>query len=218
VAALAAALVGVGAGWFGTAAGALPAGAGALPAGAGAALTAAAASPARAPDRARGPSSADPQPATTARPASSQAFDPEEIVLPSGARAPVDAAGVTPDGVLDVPDDPARVGWWTGGARAGEPFGSLVLAGHVDTRRDGVGVLAELMALRPGSTVEVRGKGRLTYRVDRVLQAPKARLAEETDPFRRDVRHRLVLITCSGTFDTRTHRYSDNLVVIATLG
>ena len=31
----------------------------------------------------------------------------------------------------------------------------------------------------------------------------------------RDVAHRLVLITCSGSFDRSTHRYADNLVVTA---
>ena len=56
--------------------------------------------------------------------------------------------GLRADGSLVIPDDPQVVGWWTGGSMAGEPFGSVVLAGHVDSAARGVGVLAGLAGLR----------------------------------------------------------------------
>ena len=141
---------------------------------------------------------------------------PTVLVLPSGVRVAVEPAGVRADGTLQVPDDPSRVGWWTGGAQVGEPFGGVVLAGHVDSRRFGLGALAELLRVRPGAGLAL-GDGALMarYRVDSVVDVPKADLSKRTGAFRQDVPHRLVLITCSGAFDRSTHRYADNLVVTA---
>ena len=53
------------------------------------------------------------------------------------------------------------------------------------------------------------------YQVSAIRQAPKARLAAETEAFRQDVDNRLVLITCVGVYDHRAGAYPDNLVVIA---
>ena len=38
-----------------------------------------------------------------------------------------------------------RVGWWDGSAQVGDPYGSTVLAGHVDSREQGLGVFAALL-------------------------------------------------------------------------
>jgi hypothetical protein len=143
-------------------------------------------------------------------------FKPTTIRLPSGRLAPVQPAGVHSDGVLNVPQDPERVGWWTGGAQAGEPFGSIVLAGHVDSRQYGMGAMAEMLRMKPGEIVKL-GNGRhgQRYKVASVRNISKASLAEGTDLFDQDVPHRLVMITCGGPFDLRTHRYRDNVVVIA---
>jgi hypothetical protein len=143
-------------------------------------------------------------------------FRPERLVLPSGTTAVVDPVGVHSDGALVVPDDPSRLGWWTGGAQAGDPFGSLVLAGHVDSREFGVGVLAQMRRIKVGQTLEVQAGAHVaTYRVASITEVPKARLAEGTDAFRQDVPHRLVVITCGGDFDRVQHRYADNLVMVA---
>jgi sortase (surface protein transpeptidase) len=137
-------------------------------------------------------------------------------MLPSGDIAAVDPAGVGADGVLQVPDDASRVGWWTGGARAGEPFGSIVIAGHVDSREYGLGVMSELLSVQVGDELVV-GDGSQTrrFQISALRQAPKARLAAETEAFRQDVDNRLVLITCVGPYDHRAGTYPDNLVVIA---
>ena len=37
------------------------------------------------------------------------------------------------------------MGWWDGSARAGEPFGSTVIAGHVDSATEGIGFFARLL-------------------------------------------------------------------------
>ena len=143
-------------------------------------------------------------------------FRPLTLVLPSGVTAPVLDSGVHPDGSLVIPDNPSTVGWWDGGALAGDAFGGVVLAGHVDSARYGLGAMAQLKTLRTGQIVEVRaGRQRQRYRVTARQQLPQAELAGHTDAFRQDIPPRLVLITCGGAFDPVRHRYQDNLVVFA---
>jgi hypothetical protein len=144
------------------------------------------------------------------------AFEPTSIRLPSGRLAPIQPASVHPDGVLDVPQDPDRVGWWTGGAQPGEPFGTMVLAGHVDSADFGVGVLAEMLDMRPGQELKVaNGTHGQVYRVATIRKLSKTRLATGTDLFDQTRKHRLVMITCGGPFDPKTHRYRDNVVIVA---
>jgi hypothetical protein len=148
--------------------------------------------------------------------AASSPFRPLQLVLPGGGTAPVVASGVHPDGSLVIPDDPATVGWWTGGALAGDVYGSVVVAGHVDSARYGLGAMARLKTLGVGQLVELRaGSQRLQYRVTARQEYPQAELAARSDPFRQDIAPRLVLITCGGAFDPKRHRYQDNLIIFA---
>jgi hypothetical protein len=143
-------------------------------------------------------------------------FVPTSIRLPSGRLAPIQPAKVHADGVLDIPSNPDRVGWWTGGAEAGDPYGSIVLAGHVDTASFGLGVLSEMLTMQAGQDLKLAdGVHGQVYQVVSVQRIPKVKLAAGTDLFDQDVRHRLVMITCGGPFNTRTHRYRDNVVIIA---
>jgi hypothetical protein len=143
-------------------------------------------------------------------------FRPTTLSLPGGPTAPVIASGVHQDGSLVIPDDPSTVGWWTGGALAGDPFGGVVLAGHVDSARYGLGVMARLKTLAVGQLVELRaGPLRMKYRVTVRREYPQAELVARSDAFRQDVPHRLVLITCGGAFDPVRHRYQDNVIIFA---
>lgn len=139
------------------------------------------------------------------------------MVLPSGTTVPVERADVDATGALVVPDDPARAGWWTGGARVGEPFGSVVIAGHIDSARFGIGRLAALRDVVPGDEVVVAGDGStmVRYRVESAVRIPKADLGAESALFDQAGPHRLVLVTCDGEFDRSARRYADNLVVTA---
>jgi len=144
------------------------------------------------------------------------AFRPRTLKLPSGATAPILSSGVRTDGSLEIPDDPQVVGWWTGGAQAGEPFGGTVIAGHVDSRRLGLGVLAEMRKVRTGQLVTLSDARRsVTYRISSTTNIPQARLAADTDVFAQDLPHRLVLITCGGEFNRTTHHYTENIIVVA---
>ncbi|HEY0616753.1 MAG TPA: class F sortase [Kribbella sp.] len=157
-------------------------------------------------------------PGRVGTPAASQRvrFIPAEVVLPRGAQAPVLPAS-TVDGQLVVPERVQRVGWWDGGAEAGDPFGSIVLAGHVDSATDGLGFFVRLLRVRPGEVVVLRGAGHsASYRIGSVVSVPKDALATKSGAFDQTGDHRLVLITCTGAYDRARGGYEKNLVVTAT--
>ncbi|WP_241995988.1 class F sortase [Kribbella antiqua] len=142
-------------------------------------------------------------------------FVPTQVVLPGGAKAPVLPA-TTVDGQLQVPEGTRRVGWWDGGAEAGDPYGSVVLAGHVDTKAEGIAYFARLLRITPGEVVVLRGSGHTaTYRVTSIVSVPKDALATRSGAFDQTTDHRLVLITCTGAYDASKGGYEENLVVTA---
>ncbi len=156
-------------------------------------------------------------PARPGRTAASQPvrFVPREVRLADGARAPVRPAA-TVAGELRVPEDVAEVGWWDGSAQAGDPFGHTVIAGHVDSATLGLGFFARLLDLGRGDLVRVSGEGhRATYRVASVTAVDQDALAVSSDAFNQRGPHRLVLLTCTGTYDPARGGYSENLVVTA---
>jgi LPXTG-site transpeptidase (sortase) family protein len=140
-------------------------------------------------------------------------FVPEQVTLPGGSTAAVRPAS-TVDGLLVVPENVHHVGWWDSSASSGDPYGSTVIAGHVDSAAGGLGYFSRLLSIRKGERVTVRsGKHRLTYRVTSVRSVRQGALATTSAAFDQKGDHRLALITCTGTF--RPGRgYDRNLVVI----
>jgi len=130
--------------------------------------------------------------------------------------APVVDVGVTGDHLLRIPTDPQVLGRWDRGAEPGEPYGSVVVAGHVDDRQE-TGALFRLRFLRPGDTIVAVGADRRTrtYRVAAVREVAKQQLVTRLEPFRQDVAARLVLVTCGGAFDPVKRNYADNVVTFA---
>jgi hypothetical protein len=161
------------------------------------------------------PLSAPPGRIGTPAPSQRVRFVPERVVLPGGAQASVLPA-TTVDGQLQVPARAQNVGWWDGGAEAGDPYGSVVLAGHIDTRTQGLGFFVRLLDVRRGEAVVVRGAGHLaSYRVVSIVSVRKDALATKSGAFDQTAGHRLVLITCTGAYDASRGGYEDNLVVTA---
>jgi LPXTG-site transpeptidase (sortase) family protein len=160
------------------------------------------------------------EPAPTARegrPAKSTRvhFVPERLTLPGGAEAAVEPAR-TVGGELQVPSNVNRVGWWDGSAYVGDPFGSTVVAGHVDSATEGIGFFAKLLHIPIGGKVTLDGSGhRLTYRVTAVQEVAQGALASDSRAFDQTGDHRLVLITCTGVYHPDRGGYDRNLIVIA---
>jgi hypothetical protein len=114
-----------------------------------------------------------------------------------------------------VPASPARVGWDRRAAVPGRP-GTAVLAAHVDSRTEGIGVFARLVELAVGDRVVVTDAGgRVTaWTVVARESLPKERLPVE----RLSALHgppTLALVTGGGAFDPVTRRYAENVIVWA---
>ncbi|SDC47235.1 class F sortase [Streptomyces prasinopilosus] len=142
---------------------------------------------------------------------------PPQRVLVDGVDldARVRPVGVTGDGAMTIPGDPAVAGWYRFGPAPGSPRGSAVLVGHVDDDTGALGEFAALYDVRPGDRVEVRRAGArpVAYRVVARATVPKDGLASST--FRRTGPPVLTLVTCAPPFVPGSGGYQANLVVTA---
>jgi LPXTG-site transpeptidase (sortase) family protein len=123
--------------------------------------------------------------------------------------------GLGADGTLEVPKGGFPAGWYTGGPTPGE-MGPAVIAGHVDM--NGPGVFYRLHRMKPGDQVTItRADGsKPVFRVTQVEQYLKDSFP--TKLVYGNLDHAgLRLITCGGTFNSRTGHYEDDLVVFADL-
>lgn len=132
------------------------------------------------------------------------------------APAAVALAPVARDGSLAVPDDVSKLGWWVGSSPMGADAGTTLIAGHVDSAEEGLGVFAQLRDLTEGDEVTVvDGLGTsYRFRVSGIQQVVKAELPAAL--FDTAGQRRLALVTCSGPFDSQVRSYRDNLIVWAT--
>lgn len=129
--------------------------------------------------------------------------------------APVTVKGLRPDRVMDLPDGPEDVAWYSFTARPGMR-GNAVLSGHLDYRNYGKAVFWRLKELREGDTIEVRldDGSVLRYRVS-LKVSYDARLAPVPEILGPTIKEVVTLITCGGTFDSGSRNYSHRLVVRA---
>jgi sortase (surface protein transpeptidase) len=142
---------------------------------------------------------------------------PQRVRIPAlGVDAPVDAVGVRDDGAMLIPEDVRRIGWYRFGSAPADGEGATVLAGHVDSKAQGLGALGRLRELGVGDQIDVTlGSGDVArYRVVGKETLVKKRLPTEK-LFARDGAPRLVIVTCGGPFIPELSSYRDNLVVIA---
>lgn len=130
--------------------------------------------------------------------------------------SPVDALGVDDKNTLQVPANPARVGWWSGGAQPGQPD-PAVLVGHRDSTT-GAAVFFRLGELGPGDVIELDRAGGPTakFMVERLESHPKLDFPTQAVYGATDS-PTLRLITCFGAFDKVQRSYKDNLVIYANL-
>ena len=121
--------------------------------------------------------------------------------------------GIGPDGELEVPADPARVGWFSGGGGPGGS-GPTVVVGHLDST-EGPAVVARVPDLEPGDRIEVGTRaGSVTYVVDEVADVPQQGFPTE-QVFGSTPGDVLRLITCTGPYDSEAGRYTENRIVTA---
>ncbi len=138
-------------------------------------------------------------------------------MLPSGVTVPVVPVSTTRDGALDVPGDVDVSGWWRGGSRIGDPFGSVLLSAHVDSATEGLGPYVELLSVRRGQSVVLTSAHlRQEYVVSSLQLLDKGPLSEHAWVYSATGPHRLVMVTCAGPFDPSRGGYQRLAVVTAT--
>jgi hypothetical protein len=142
---------------------------------------------------------------------------PSRIMIPTiGVSASFVRLGLKPDGEMETPGDPDKVGWYTESPTPGE-LGPSIVAGHVTWNRN-PSVFFRLGALRPGDRVQIRRADGKTavFTVTKVASYPKDRFP--TTEVYGNVNHAgLRLITCGGEYVKSAHRYLANVVVYARL-
>lgn len=146
-----------------------------------------------------------------------------ELLLPTARiRADIVSLGRTPSGALGAPDNPFVVGWFHLSANPGE-VGNTILAGHRDYEdidgNIGVGVCWELDRVQVGDQMVIRDA---EQSIAWVYEVTESTVVDPSDPASlRYLTHSsepiITLITCTGSFDSKTHNYSHRLVVVATL-
>ena len=153
----------------------------------------------------------------TAAPSQTVAQRPVSIELPSGVVVAVDATATGTDGDLQIPSDVRRAGWWDGSSRLGDPFGSVVIAAHVDSFTQGLGRFAELLSARPGDVLTMDSAAHTQrYRVTSAGLVAKSAVTAGSHLFAVGGEPRLVLVTCGGVYDAAHGGYQDNQIVVAT--
>ena len=120
------------------------------------------------------------------------------------------------DGSLQVPKDFSAVGWYTAGPSPGQ-VGPAILAGHVDSY-NGPAIFYRLGALRAGAQVIVARKdgSAARFTVDRIQRFMKDKFPTAL-VYGSTNRAELRLITCGGSFDSKSGHYLDNIVAFAHL-
>lgn len=141
---------------------------------------------------------------------------PRAVRLPGTGYLEVVAVGTRSNGLLDVPEDVDLLGWWEGGARIGDPFGSVLVAGHVDSATEGLGPSARLLTTDRGDRVDVRAGGRRTaYEVVSRRLVPLDDLASYPRVLSSRGPGRLTLVTCAPPFVPARGGYRNLAVVTA---
>jgi hypothetical protein len=168
--------------------------------------------PTAAPPAVAVPSADASSPAPATPPTVTEGVPTELSIAALHVTAGVRPVGVGPDRSLDIPADPAQLGWWIGSAMPGAPRGTVLVAGHVDTARDGPGALFKLETLPMGALIRMgTGDHTVTYRAVARRSYSKQHLPAEL--FGTGTPAELALVTCGGTF--RDGTYSHNVVVYA---
>lgn len=139
-------------------------------------------------------------------------FAPAELRIPSiGIDASVEQVHII-DGVMEAPDDPWKVGWYSQLAFPGQGS-NVVMAGHRDWWDVGPAVFWDLRSLEADDEIQLTSPGgdMMTYVVTSVdeLSAATPPSQYTTD----EGSETLTLITCSGTFDGSA--YDERLIVRA---
>ncbi|MFG1868579.1 class F sortase [Micromonospora arborensis] len=151
-------------------------------------------------------------------PAGATIVPPVRLVIPEiDVTATVDAVGINErTNEFEVPPSVDQIGWYRYGPGLEATTGSVVIAGHVDSAKQGRGAFFRLRELNRGDTLTATGSDGTARQYRVVAREEYAKTKIPLDRyFARDGKPRLTLITCGGPFDAKARKYRDNIVVTA---
>jgi Sortase domain len=145
-----------------------------------------------------------------------RAQQPRSVRLPDGVVVPIRAVSTRRDGLLDVPRDIRTAGWWRGGSRLGDPWGSTLVAAHVDSRTQGLGPYAALLDVRRQDRFVLTSDTlRQTFRATSLRLVPQGPLTGKRWLSSPSGARRLVLVTCAPPYVPARGGYQNLAVVTA---
>jgi LPXTG-site transpeptidase (sortase) family protein len=121
-------------------------------------------------------------------------------------------------GVMEIPEDISKIGWYVGASSPGDAQGSAVLVGHRDGVGSGRGAFYGIEELERGDSISITtSEGiQLTYSVVEVEVVDKDSIEDiATSIFTRSGDPRLTLITCGGAYVKNDGGYESNVIVTA---
>jgi hypothetical protein len=142
---------------------------------------------------------------------------PAALRLPGGGVVRVVPTRTGIDGSLGIPDNLHRAGWWRGGARLGDPFGSMLVAAHVDALDRGLGPFVVLLTVHRGARFGVTSAHlSQQFRVTARRLIKRDRLAQARWVSSYSGAPRLTLVTCAPPYIRSEGGYQRLAVVVAT--
>ena len=165
-------------------------------------------------DPARDSVTRPPNESHTAKPGTKSRVRPASLKIPAiEVSSDVTRLGLNEDDTVEVPRDPATVGWYSRGPTPGQP-GSSVMLGHRDSKQ-GAAVFYRLRNLEPADRVAVRLSDRAIahFEVVRVASYANERFPAQKVYDGKTPRPVLNLVTCGGAYDQSAGGYQSNVVV-----
>jgi hypothetical protein len=147
----------------------------------------------------------------------SAAPPPTRIQVPAiGIDASLVRLDLDRDGVIEVPTDFNRPGWYRRGPAPGDE-GAAVILGHLDSYT-GPAVFWRLSSLHPGDTILISREdgSQLTFAVQRTVSY-SVDVFPSFDVYGVTPRPELRLITCGGAYSASRRQYLSNVVTFAAL-
>jgi sortase A len=156
---------------------------------------------------------ATPEPQPTPEPSGAPI---DRLVIPKiGVNAGVVTLSVDKDGVMQDPKGPKDVAWYDFSQKPGWS-GNAVFAGHVDYVNYGPAVFWNLRNLEMGDEVKIVLSDGTEYSYHVISEAAyssdEAPVQDIVGPTDSEV---VTIITCNGTFNTKTREYDKRLIVRA---
>ncbi|MDQ3123206.1 MAG: class F sortase [bacterium] len=143
--------------------------------------------------------------------------EPLSLRIPdAGISTQLLTVGIRKDGAMEVPRSFTEAGWYRHSPTPGE-IGPAVIVGHVDSV-DGPAVFWRLSQLQPGQIVEIErtDKKIVKFKITDIKQYDQKQFPS-ADVYGNIDYAGLRLITCGGSFNKVSQRYSHNTVVYATM-